>query len=123
MQESSNFEICLIFSSGLIMKKHQMLIGGEWHDPATGEWIESINPFTAAPWTLIPRGGKNDVDRAVVAAKEAFHSSLWHGLTATARGALLRRFADLVAAEAERLAEIETTDNGKLLAEMRAQLN
>ena len=47
------------------MKKHQMLIGGEWVDPAGGEWIESVNPFTAAPWALIPRGGKEDVDRAV----------------------------------------------------------
>ena len=105
------------------MKKHQMLIGGEWHNPATGEWIESLNPFTAAPWALIPRGGKDDVNRAVAAAKKAFHSNLWRGLTATARGALLRRFADLAASEAERLAEIEATDNGKLLAEMRAQLN
>src|SRR5215813_4783637 len=105
------------------MKKHQMLIGGEWVDPATGEWIESMNPFTADPWALIPRGGKDDVNRAVAAAKKAFHSSVWRGLTATARGWLLRRFADLVASEAERLAEIEATDNGKLLAEMRAQLN
>jgi acyl-CoA reductase-like NAD-dependent aldehyde dehydrogenase len=123
MQDWSNFEICLIFSSGLIMKKHQMLIGGEWHNSATGEWIESMNPFTAAPWALIPRGGKDDVNHAVAAAKKAFYSNPWRGLTATARGALLRRFADLVASEAERLAEIETTDNGKLLAEMRAQLN
>src|SRR5262245_55829531 len=122
-EESSNFKICLISSSGLIMKKHRMLIGGEWHDPATGEWLESMNPFTAAPWALIPRGGKDDVNRAVAAAKKAFHSSAWRGFTATARGWLLRRFADLVASEAERLAEIEATDNGKLLAEMRAQLN
>jgi (Z)-2-((N-methylformamido)methylene)-5-hydroxybutyrolactone dehydrogenase len=123
MQDSSNFEICLIFSSGLIMKKHQMLIGGEWHNSATGEWIESMNPFSAAPWALIPRGGKDDVNHAVAAAKKAFYSNPWRGLTATARGVLLRRFADLAASEAERLAEIETTDNGKLLAEMRAQLN
>src|SRR5262249_11737032 len=122
-EESSNFKICLISSSGSSMKKHQMLIGGEWHDPGTGEWIESMNPFTAAPWALIPRGGKDDVNRAVAAAKKTFYSNLWRVLTATARGALLRRFADLVASEAERLAEIETTDNGKLLAEMRAQLN
>src|SRR5262245_17291263 len=104
------------------MNKHRMLIGGEWVDPAGGEWIESINPFTAAPWALIPRGRKEDVDRAVSAAKTAFHSNAWRGLTATARGALLRRFGDLVAAEADRLAEIEATDNGKLLAEMRAQV-
>ncbi len=105
------------------MKKHQMLIGGEWTDPSGGEWIESINPFTAAPWALVPRGGKEDVTRAVEAAKAAFYGSAWRGLTATGRGALLRRFADLVTPEAERLAEIETTDNGKLLAEMRAQLH
>ena len=105
------------------MNKHQMLIGGEWVNPAGGQWIESINPFTAAPWALVPRGAKEDVNRAVAAAKKAFYSAGWRGMTASARGALLRRFADLVTAEAGRLAEIETTDNGKLLAEMRAQLN
>ncbi len=47
----------------------------------------------------------------------------WRKLTATARGALLHKLGDLVAAEAERLAEIESTDNGKLIAEMRGQLN
>ncbi|MFY9691444.1 MAG: aldehyde dehydrogenase, partial [Candidatus Acidiferrales bacterium] len=46
----------------------------------------------------------------------------WRKLTATARGELLRRLAELIAAEADRLAEIETTDNGKLIAEMRGQL-
>jgi len=105
------------------MKKHQLLIDGARLDAAGGEWIESINPFTAAPWALVPRGRAIDIDRAVGAAKKAFYSSEWRGLTATARAALLRRLGDLAAAEAERLAEIETTDNGKLLAEMRAQMN
>ena len=91
--------------------------------PASGEWFESINPYTAQPWALIPRGGKADVDRAVAAAKKAFYSKEWRGLTASARGALLRKLADLLAVEADRLAELETTDNGKLLAEMRAQLH
>ena len=104
------------------MKKCQMLIGGKWVDPAGNEWIQSVNPFTAQPWALIPRGGKEDVNRATTAAKKAFYGE-WRSLTATARGLLLRRFGDLVASQAEQLAEIETTDNGKLLAEMRAQLN
>src|SRR5207302_4267588 len=47
----------------------------------------------------------------------------WHKLTASDRGARLRKLGDLIAAVAPRLAEIETTDNGKLIAEMRAQLN
>jgi (Z)-2-((N-methylformamido)methylene)-5-hydroxybutyrolactone dehydrogenase len=105
------------------MKKYQMLIGGAWIDPASGDWFESVNPFTAAPWALIPRGTAADVDRAVEAAKSAFYCGAWRSLTATARGALLRRLGDLIVADAARLAEIETRDNGKLLAEMRAQLN
>ncbi len=105
------------------LKKHRMLIGGQWLDPASGAWFESVNPFTAAPWALIPRGGKEDVDRAVAAAKAAFYDGEWRKLTATARGALLSRLGDLITAEAAKLAEIETTDNGKLIAEMRGQLN
>ena len=104
------------------MKKHQMLIGGVWIDPAGGQWFESVNPFTAAPWALIPRGTKADVDAAVGAARSAFYGD-WRRLTATARGALLRKLGDLIASEAARLAEIESTDNGKLIAEMRGQLN
>ena len=105
------------------MKKHQMLIGGAWVDAAGGAWFESVNPFTAQPWALVPRGGKEDIDRAVCAARSAYYEGEWRKLTATARGALLRRLGDLIAGEAERLATIETTDNGKLFAEMRAQLN
>jgi (Z)-2-((N-methylformamido)methylene)-5-hydroxybutyrolactone dehydrogenase len=105
------------------LKKYRMLIGGQWVDPASGAWFESVNPYTAAAWALIPRGGKDDVERAVAAAKAAFYGDDWHKLTATARGALLSRLADLIAADAARLSEIETTDNGKLIAEMRGQLN
>src|SRR5215468_3876756 len=105
------------------MNKHRMLIDGARVDAASREFFESINPFTAQPWALIPRGGKADVDRAVAAAKKAFYGNAWRGLTASARGGLLRTLGDLVAVEADRLAEIETTDNGKLLSEMRVQLH
>jgi (Z)-2-((N-methylformamido)methylene)-5-hydroxybutyrolactone dehydrogenase len=104
------------------LKKYRQLIGGQWTNPASGVWFESMNPFTGAPWALIPRGGKQDVDRAVAAAKAAFYDGEWPKLTATARGALLSRLGALITAEAGRLAEIETTDNGKLIAEMRGQL-
>jgi (Z)-2-((N-methylformamido)methylene)-5-hydroxybutyrolactone dehydrogenase len=104
------------------VKKHQMLIGGKWVDPASGEWFESVNPYTAKPWALVPRGSKADVDQAIAAAKCAFHGE-WRKMTASARGAMIHKFGELVAAEAPRLAEIESTDNGKLIAEMRGQLN
>jgi aldehyde dehydrogenase (NAD+) len=104
------------------MNKRRMLVDGAWMESQSGEWFESFNPYTAKPWALIPRGRKPDVDLAVAAARKAFYGGAWRKLTASARGALLRRLGDLVATEAEKLAEIETTDNGKLLSEMRAQL-
>ena len=72
------------------MNKYQLLIGGEWVDPTGNEWLESMNPFTAAPWALVPRARKPDVDRAVAAAKRAFYSDAWRGLSATDRGASYR---------------------------------
>jgi aldehyde dehydrogenase (NAD+) len=104
------------------LPKHQLFIGGRWTEPAGKEWFETFDPYTAQPWALIPRASAEDVDKAVEAARTAFVSSEWTQMTATARGALLRRLGDLIARDAERLAQIETRDNGKLLTEMRAQL-
>jgi aldehyde dehydrogenase (NAD+) len=87
-----------------------------------GATFESFDPYTGAPWALIPRCGKGEVDGAVAAASRAFRSKEWRGLTPSARGRLLWRLADLVASNAERLAALETRDNGKLISEMGAQL-
>lgn len=102
--------------------KHRLFIGGRWSDPARGEWFETFDPYTGRPWALIAQASNEDVELAVAAALEAFRSGPWSNLTATARGALLRRLGDLIARDAEELAQIETRDNGKLIAEMRAQL-
>lgn len=84
--------------------------------------FESLNPYTGRPWAQIPLDGPAEVDRAVEAAAAAFGQGPWASLTASARGLLLHRLADLIEAEAERLARIESMDNGKLLAESLAQL-
>ena len=104
------------------LEKLRMYINGDWADPVSGDYFESFNPFTGKPWALVPRGGANDVDRAVGAAKQAFNSGEWPKLTPTARGHLLRRLGDLVAENAQHLAEMEVRDNGKLIAEMGMQL-
>ena len=98
-----------------------MLIAGDWVEPQSGVWFESVNPYTATPWALIPRANAADVERAVASARAAFCGD-WRKMNATARGAILRKLGDLIAAESDRLAEIESTDNGKLIAEMRGQL-
>src|SRR3546814_10780264 len=87
-----------------------------------GSVIESFDPYTGKPWATVPRCGKAEVDAAVAAAKAAFHGSSWRGITATQRGKLLITFANVLELEAERLARIESRDNGKLIAEMTAQL-
>lgn len=104
------------------MHRYQLHIDGAAVDPASGDWFESDDPYTAQPWALIPRGNAADVDRAVQAAHRAFTTGPWSTMTATDRGLLMHRVGDLIARDAKRLAEVEVRDNGKLWAEMSAQL-
>jgi aldehyde dehydrogenase (NAD+) len=98
-----------------------MYVGGEWVDAGSGDYFESDNPYLGEPWALIPRGTAADADRAIRAAHAAFTSGEWPRLTASRRGALLRRLGDLIIEKSAELAEIEVRDNGKLYAEMSAQ--
>ncbi len=103
------------------LQKYKMFIGGKWVAAVGGEYFPSDNPFTGKPWASIPRGGATDVARAVEAAHKALTTGEWPKLTATKRGALLRKLGDLIADHSKALAEIEVRDNGKLYAEMSAQ--
>jgi aldehyde dehydrogenase (NAD+) len=104
------------------LPRYKLYVGGRWIEPASGQYIETDNPFLGAPWALIPRGTAADVDAAVTAARTALTSGEWPRLTASRRGALLHRLGDLVIERAGALAETEVRDNGKLLAEMSAQV-
>jgi (Z)-2-((N-methylformamido)methylene)-5-hydroxybutyrolactone dehydrogenase len=86
------------------------------------EFFETFDPFAGRPWAKIPRCNAVDVDAAVGAANRAFRANPWRAMNASQRGRLLVRLADLIEAEADRLAAIEVRDNGKLIAEMSAQL-
>ena len=102
------------------VRRFQQLIDGRFEDGAAS--FESINPATGAAWALMPRAGATDVDRAVTAAHRALGDKAWRGLTATQRGKLLFRLADLVAEHAQALAVLETTDTGKIIRETSAQI-
>jgi acyl-CoA reductase-like NAD-dependent aldehyde dehydrogenase len=104
------------------MKTYQLFIDGEFVDPVSGQWIDTVDPYRGEAWAQIPRGNAKDIDRAVAAAARAMRQSTWTDMTATARGKLMRCLGDLVAREAERLADIEVRDNGKLKQEMLGQL-
>ncbi len=108
--------------AAVALKHYRHYIGGEWVDAADGATFESFNPATGEPWYTAARGSAEDMQRAVAAAKKAFEAPTWRGLTATKRGHLVHKLGDLIAENAERLAIAESTDNGKLIREMRVQL-
>jgi len=100
---------------------YQLFIGGEWVDALSGETFETVDPATGAAWARVPEAGEADVDAAVRAARAALDDPAWAGLTPGGRGRLLHRLADILRRDAEELAVLESTDNGKLLRETRAQ--
>ncbi len=104
------------------MKTYQHYIDGQYVDPAEGQWFDSVDPYRGEVWARMPRGSAADVDRAVGAAKKAMTEGPWAKMTPTQRGKLMRRLGDLVAENAQRLAETEVRDNGKLMSEMLGQL-
>ena len=103
------------------LDEFRMMIGGSVIDAASGRTYDSVDPFTGQPWARVPDAGEADVDAAVAAARAAFEGP-WSTLTATQRGKLLRKLGDLIARDAEKLAVLETRDNGKLLREMSGQM-
>jgi aldehyde dehydrogenase (NAD+) len=102
------------------MQSFQQYIDGRFEDAAQA--FASVDPATGQPWAEMPEAREADVERAVEAAHRALRQGEWPALTATARGKLLYRLADLVAQNAGRLAELETRDTGKIIRETSAQI-
>jgi len=84
--------------------------------------FDSLDPATGQVWAQMPLAGGADVHRAVQAAHRAFTAGAWPQMTATARGKLLLRLADLIEGAAPRLAALETRDTGKIIRETSAQI-
>lgn len=104
------------------MQRYQLFIDGVFVDGERREWIESQDPYHGTSWAEIAKASRADVDRAVSSAAKALHDGPWGKMSATGRGKILRKIGDLVVQYGERLAEVESRDNGKLLAEVRGQL-
>src|SRR3954452_4333926 len=92
---------------------HELLIGGERAAAANGRTFETLDPATGKPIATVAWGGAEDVDRAVKAARAAFDGGKWVNLAPGKRTAIMLELADLVAENADQLAELESLDNGK----------
>jgi (Z)-2-((N-methylformamido)methylene)-5-hydroxybutyrolactone dehydrogenase len=99
------------------MAHYQLFINNQWVDPHSGQWFNSLDPFSGEPWAEIPQGDKTDVDRAVEAAAAAFEGP-WSKFSPSERGAVLHRFGALIERDAQRLADAESRDNGKVMSEV-----
>ena len=99
----------------------QLYIDGSFCEGAGGAVMHSQNPADGKTWASFACTDKQDVERAIVAAKRALDNPEWRDMTQTARGKLLFKLADLIEQHAGRLGELETQDSGKLLAETATQ--
>ena len=102
------------------LETHDLQIGGTRSKPSSGLYFQTDNPFSGEVWANVARGTKADVDRAVEAAAAAL--PVWNRMRPAERGMLMMRVADLIERDAQRLATLEVRDNGKLYAEMFAQV-
>lgn len=101
--------------TGFITKKHKMLINGKWVESASGKTFPTYDPATGEVLAEIAEGDREDINRAVQAARNAFENGPWPRLTASERGRLIWKLADLLEQNLEEFAEIESLDNGKPL--------
>ncbi|MCB1390397.1 MAG: aldehyde dehydrogenase family protein [Rhodobacteraceae bacterium] len=95
-------------------------IDGAWVGAVDGRLLTTEDPATGQPLARFARGGAEDIDRAVAAARRAFDLGPWRDTTPRERARLLRVLADLVTRDAEMLALLETRDNGKPYGVARA---
>jgi phenylacetaldehyde dehydrogenase len=90
----------------------QLLIDGEHVDAASGRTFETLDPGTGEVLATVAEGDREDIDRAVQAARRAF-TGPWSRMSPSERGRIIHRLGDLVAEHAEELAELDSLDNGK----------
>lgn len=100
---------------------YQLYIDAEWRDSGDGETFPAINPYTQTAWARIPQASVQDVVDAVDAAATALRQG-WRSLPGIERGKLVVRLAELIERDADRLALLETTDNGKVIRETHSQM-
>jgi aldehyde dehydrogenase (NAD+) len=100
---------------------YPLVIDGQRTESRSRRRYLTTDPFLQAAWATAADADAGDVDLAVAAARRAL-SGPWGKLTGFGRARLIRRLGDIVARDADALAEIETRDTGKLLREMRGQL-
>ena len=98
------------------------LIGGHWQDSADGTVTERLSPSQGIVASRAARGGKAEAEAAIASARAAFDDGRWSGLSGKARATMLLKVADLIEANVERMALLETLESGKPITQARGEI-
>ncbi|MBD2181327.1 aldehyde dehydrogenase family protein [Planktothrix sp. FACHB-1355] len=99
--------------SSFLKQPKKLLINGKWVDAANGKTFPVYNPATGEAIAQVAEGTAEDINQAVKAARQAFENGPWSRITVSDRGKLIWKLADLLEANLEEFAELESIDNGK----------
>jgi len=100
---------------------HRLFIGGQWTDGSAGRRFDAVNPYTGRAWATVAQAEPDDVGRAIAAAQQTFDET-WSRTNGYERARLMLKLADLLQADAQRMGQLESTDNGKIIRETQAQM-
>jgi len=103
-----------------ISTPRKMLINGKWVAAKSGKTFPTYDPSTGEVLAKVAEGDKADIDDAVKAARAAFDNGPWRKMTASERGKLMWKLADLLEKNLEEFAQLESLDNGKPVGVARA---
>jgi phenylacetaldehyde dehydrogenase len=98
----------------------QLFINGRWTDAASGKTFQTPDPATGETLATIAEGDREDINRAVGAARRAFEDGPWSRMSVSERGRIIWRIGDLILEHTDELAQLESLDNGKPFAVAQA---
>ena len=105
----------------MTLPHYPLYINGRFVESRSGRRFETINPYNRQPWATLADAISADVEDAIGTARQAFDTT-WRVTPGVERGRLMVRLAELLEADAARMGLLESTDNGKVIRETRAQM-
>jgi betaine-aldehyde dehydrogenase len=106
----------------LKVREFKMLIDGEWITGAQGRTLQRVAPSHGVVVSRYQAATKVDAERAIGAARKAFDSGIWSGMTGAQRSSVLLKAADLISERAEELAYLDAIEAGKPISQVRAEI-
>lgn len=107
----------------LLKEEYHLLINGEKVPSSSGEWFEAFNPATGEVIARVAKATRDDVDKAVEAARHALEQGKWAKWPASRRGQILNRIAQIMRERFNDLVELEVLNSGKAISAAQGQVH